>query len=137
MIVNNEQSQTTPSSDEAKVTNLSNDGSLPGSINNSSDSASNVTAEKVVNSLTSFGWWVFAKLQAAGEMVASVLGLDDSKYQYVIDSMTEEDWKIARAVEARRLAAVAGRPYVEMEGGAGKTKSLVPTEASSVVENRS
>jgi hypothetical protein len=30
-----------------------------------------------------------------GEMVAGIIGLDDSKFQDVIDNMTEEDWKVA------------------------------------------
>jgi hypothetical protein len=35
-----------------------------------------------------------------GEMVAGIIGLDDSKFQDVIDNMTEEDWKVA--VQVRR-----------------------------------
>ena len=33
-----------------------------------------------------------------GEGVADILGLDDSKFQDIVDSMTEEEWEVAREV---------------------------------------
>jgi hypothetical protein len=114
------------------------DGSLPGAAESSIGSSATADAvEGVVSNLKIWGWWVFEQLQVAGEIVASVIGLNDSKFQYVIDNMTEEDWKIARAHEARRLAAVSGRPYEEMEGGAGKHTSeeiMPPKPPTAAVE---
>jgi len=53
-----------------------------------------------------------------GEQVASLIGLNESKFQYVIDSMSEEDWEVARQVHAQREARKA-QESVEavMEGG--------------------
>lgn len=53
------------------------------------------------------GWrWVFDKVlgcvEYVGEIVATFLGLNESKYQYVMDQMTEEDWRIAREIHAKR-----------------------------------
>jgi hypothetical protein len=33
-----------------------------------------------------------------GEGVAGILGIDDSKFQDVIDTMTEEEWEAAKEV---------------------------------------
>jgi hypothetical protein len=33
-----------------------------------------------------------------GEVVAHMLGINESRYQYVMDNMTEEDWERARKV---------------------------------------
>ena len=38
----------------------------------------------------------------AGEVVSQVLGLNQSRYQYVMDGMTEEDWAKARKVNDER-----------------------------------
>lgn len=35
-------------------------------------------------------------------MVVSVIGLDDSHFQYVIDGMSEEDWAKAKAIDEQR-----------------------------------
>jgi len=93
------------------------DAVLPGGATEGTSTDAADTSQKVVSVAKSWGWWIFQKLEAAGEFVASVLGLDESKYQYVIDSMTEEDWKIARMTEARRLAALAAQPVENMESG--------------------
>ena len=37
-----------------------------------------------------------------GEMVATFMGLNESKYQYVIDTMDERDWEEARRIQALR-----------------------------------
>jgi hypothetical protein len=34
----------------------------------------------------------------SGEVVAGIIGLDDSKFQDVIDNMTKEDWMVALEV---------------------------------------
>jgi hypothetical protein len=41
-------------------------------------------------------------MEAIGGFVSDLLGLEDSRFQYVIDSMTEEEWAVARTVAARR-----------------------------------
>ena len=76
--------------------------------------------QSTLESLQSWGWFIFGKLQDAGEVVANVIGLNNSKFQYVLDSMTEEDWKIARAVQAQREQQIADRATgaAAMEGGA-------------------
>lgn len=43
-------------------------------------------------------------LERVGETVVSVLGLDDSRYQDVLDGMTEDEMRRARAVQAEREA---------------------------------
>jgi hypothetical protein len=43
-------------------------------------------------------------MEAVGEMVAGVLGLDDAKYQYVWDSMTEEEKAEAKRINDQRNA---------------------------------
>jgi hypothetical protein len=45
---------------------------------------------------------VFYTMEYIGETVVSVLGLDESRYQYVMDGMDERDWEVARAVQARK-----------------------------------
>lgn len=44
----------------------------------------------------------FYTMEYIGEAVVSALGLDESRYQYVIDGMDERDWEIAREVQARK-----------------------------------
>ena len=48
------------------------------------------------------GLKIFNTMDAIGEVVCHVLGLDDSRYQYVIDGMDENDWRIAREVQAKK-----------------------------------
>ena len=48
------------------------------------------------------GLKIFNTMDAIGEVVCHVLGLDDSRYQYVIDGMDENDWQIAREVQAKK-----------------------------------
>lgn len=64
-----------------------------------------VTPEILKNILSGLEWLGLKLLYGAetiGEVVANVLGLNESKYQYVIDGMTEEDWKVAREIQAKR-----------------------------------
>jgi hypothetical protein len=48
------------------------------------------------------GLKIFNTMDAIGEVVCHVLGLDDSRYQYVIDGMDENDWRVAREVQAKK-----------------------------------
>lgn len=41
-------------------------------------------------------------IEYIGETVASIIGLDDSRFQYVIDGMDENDWETARKVDSER-----------------------------------
>ena len=60
-----------------------------------------------------------------GEMVANVLGLNESKFQYVIDGMSEEDWKVAREVQAQREKEEREqKDGKDVEGGAGGELTL-------------
>ena len=43
-------------------------------------------------------------MEYVGEIVANMLGLNESKYQYVLDSMDENDWRIAHENNERRIA---------------------------------
>lgn len=45
---------------------------------------------------------IFAGIEYVGEAVVSVLGLDDSRYQDVLDNMTEEEMEHARQVHEER-----------------------------------
>ena len=78
-----------------------------------------------------WGFWTIERISDVGEVVANVLGLNNSKFQYVIDSMSEEDWKIARAVQAQREEQQRNREdgVAAMEGGA-----VVQTEKKVVQE---
>jgi hypothetical protein len=52
--------------------------------------------------------WAINKLiggaEYVGEIVANVIGLNESKFQYVMDSMTEEEWAEARRINDLRQA---------------------------------
>jgi FAM177 family len=52
------------------------------------------------------GMWLFeivlGGVEYVGSIVATFLGMNESKYQYVLDQMTEEDWKKAREIHAQR-----------------------------------
>ena len=52
-------------------------------------------SRKIWKGLSSIGSSLLFGMEYVGEIIADVLGLDDSKFQDVIDSMTEEDWRIA------------------------------------------
>jgi hypothetical protein len=47
---------------------------------------------------------ILRALEAVGETVADVLGLDEPKFQYVVDSMTEQELEEARKVHELRNA---------------------------------
>jgi hypothetical protein len=57
---------------------------------------------QVWRGLQQFGSLIIERLEGIGETIADVIGLDDSKFQYVADSMTDEDWERARAVQQQR-----------------------------------
>jgi hypothetical protein len=46
---------------------------------------------------------ILSRSPFTGEMVAGIIGLDDSKFQDVIDNMTAEDWKVAIQVSGKSL----------------------------------
>jgi phenylpyruvate tautomerase PptA (4-oxalocrotonate tautomerase family) len=117
---------------------------LPGANASSSGAAAEqrrAFALKTWENVKVGGWNVFLFMQGIGEVIASILGLNESKFQYVIDNMSDEDWKIAREVQARREreqtkrdAAAANKPINDMEGAVEpttgtKVKSL-ETEAA-------
>ena len=54
--------------------------------------------------MTWFGKQVFDSIEYVGEGVVSFLGLDDSRYQDVLDNMTEEEMNTARQVHEEREA---------------------------------
>ena len=55
-----------------------------------------------INLLTFFYIRIFYAMEFVGEIVCNILGLNESKYQYVIDSMDANDWKLAKENEERR-----------------------------------
>jgi hypothetical protein len=127
----------TPPEDASKVEALETEQTstqeLPGVPESTSSGNTADTVGDFVEEAKVWGWWIFDKLQIAGEFVAGVLGLDESRYNYVINNMTEEDWKVARKVQAKREAQLAGRPYEEMEGG-DTTQPIEPPAPPTVVE---
>jgi hypothetical protein len=77
---------------------------------------------------------VLTGMERIGEVVAGVLGLEDSKFQYVIDGMTEEDWK--EAIEVNKLREEENAQHEQaleadaLESGQGSAQ--VYCEATSV-----
>lgn len=53
------------------------------------------TTDRLLSNLTHLAHNIYDGMEYVGEVVAGMLGLDDSKFQDVIDNMTEEDWRIA------------------------------------------
>ena len=53
---------------------------------------------RTVSTLGGLLWYA----EYAGEVIASVFGLNQSRYQYVMDSMDKEDWERARKVNEER-----------------------------------
>ena len=47
---------------------------------------------------------IFYAMEFVGEIVCNIIGLNESKYQYVLDSMDENDWKIAKENEEKRTS---------------------------------
>ncbi len=56
----------------------------------------------MMRNLEWFGKKIFDTVEAIGEGVVSVLGLDDSRYQDVLDGMTEEEMEIAERINRER-----------------------------------
>jgi hypothetical protein len=76
---------------------------------NDEQSASNAPTEKkkslsVGGLFVRLGASLLHTLEAVGETVADVLGLDEPKFQYVVDSMTEQELEEARKVHELRNA---------------------------------
>jgi len=65
--------------------------------------AGEVASNPALAALQWLGRGVLQVMESIGEVVANLLGLNESKFQYVIDGMTEEEWEVARQVQAERL----------------------------------
>ena len=74
----------------------------------SSSSASDSLASRIWTCARWTGLKVFYTMDYIGEIVCHVLGLDESRYQYVIDGMDENDWRQAREIQARKDRAAQG-----------------------------
>lgn len=59
-------------------------------------------SQKVARAMSWFGCKVFAGMEWVGEGVVSLLGLDESRFQDVLDGMDEDEMAAARAVNAKR-----------------------------------
>lgn len=70
--------------------------------NNTSTALPDVDPNSAWEKLKWFGGKVVAGMEAVGEVVAGVLGLDESRFQYVIDGMDKEDWQLAVNCENER-----------------------------------
>lgn len=58
---------------------------------------------------------MIAGIEFIGEVVANVLGLNESRYQWVMDTMNEQEWETARHAEEHWVESVVAS---NMEGGA-------------------
>ena len=74
----------------------------------SSSSANGSLASRIWVCARWTGLKVFYTMDYIGEIVCHVLGLDESRYQYVIDGMDENDWRQAREIQARKDRAAQG-----------------------------
>lgn len=102
-----------------------------------SNSNSSISAyDRVLSGLYWLGTKIFFGMESIGNVVVSVLGLDQSRYQYVIDGMTQEDWKLAKQVQQKRdLEVQYGKDsnlLKELENGAIVTD---PTTLKSIDDN--
>lgn len=84
-----------------------------------------------LGSIKLFGKKVFSAMEYVGEVVAGVLGIDDSKFQWVMDGMSQEEWEAAQAVAAERQAqdAAADMTYTD--------PLVVPQETEMACEQKS
>ena len=105
-------------------------------INNSSTTLS--AYDRVISGLYWLGTKIFFGMESVGNVVVSILGLDQSRYQYVIDGMTQEDWKIAKEVQQKRdLEVQYGKDSTllkELENGG--TIVTDATTVSNIDDNR-
>ena len=74
----------------------------------SSSSANSSLASRIWICARWTGLKVFYTMDYIGEIVCHVLGLDESRYQYVIDGMDENDWRQAREIQDRKDRAAQG-----------------------------
>ena len=70
----------------------------------------------MVDQLIWFGKHVFHRLEIIGEAVAEYIGLNDSRFQHIIDGMSEEEWQ--QALEVNRQREEENRIY-ELSKSAG------------------
>lgn len=73
---------------------------LPGGLTTTSSHQSLFT--NIFNNFIHGSTTIYRGMEMIGEVLVSLLGLDQSRYQYVIDGMTAEDWERAREVQKRR-----------------------------------
>mmetsp|Transcript_14551 Transcript_14551/g.21922 ORF Transcript_14551/g.21922 Transcript_14551/m.21922 type:complete len:160 (+) Transcript_14551:160-639(+) len=97
-------------------------------------------------SIVTIGKHILGGMEYVGEIVVSVFGLDDSKFQDVMDGMTEEDWEYARQVEkerklddaileamealARQKTGVAAEDDVSLECLTAEEKALIRSQVT-------
>eukprot|EP01041_Mallomonas_annulata_P014234 gene14234-30284_t len=101
---------TTSSDDVIKIEDINADTPVDHSVQPQENSESSAPSTAILPPRNSDTWSsvvyyatkVFHTLEYIGEVVADILGLNDSKYQWVIDGMDEEDWKAAREIQAKR-----------------------------------
>ena len=53
--------------------------------------------------------WCLKQAEAGGEMVANILGLNSGQFDYVTETMTEEEWDHSRVVVERRREEIRAR----------------------------
>ena len=82
-----------------------------------------------------FGKKVFDTIEYVGEGVVSVLGLDDSRYQDVLDNMTEDEMARAQQVNAEREVESRLRQMMLEAQEEGKTADVEQDGASMTVVN--
>lgn len=92
-----------------------------------SDSPTNISesreirTRKVYTNVVYCATKVFHVLEYIGECVAHMIGLNESRYQWVLDTMDEDDWAVARAVQAKRDREDAitdeAKSVSQLEGG--------------------
>lgn len=91
---------------------------------------------KFTRSASWFGLAVLSGMERVGEAVVSVLGLDESRYQDVLDNMTEEEMDQARRVQEEREAEYERvRSIREMRQR--EANGLIPMEEGSSISTTS
>ncbi len=72
---------------------------------------------------------VISQMEIVGEVVADLIGLNESRFQYVLDSMSEED--MLKALQVQREREEEDRVYNESLAGNG-LESGVPIVAGKI-----
>mmetsp|Transcript_1564 Transcript_1564/g.1643 ORF Transcript_1564/g.1643 Transcript_1564/m.1643 type:complete len:196 (+) Transcript_1564:136-723(+) len=93
--------------------------------------------------LIEYGTRIYHGLEYIGEIVADLIGLNESRYQWVIDSMDEKDWEMARAVNVKReqetIRYEEAQAAACLEGGMKESSGTgaVATDTAEMTEKRS